>query len=257
MAGFKDLSEVLTDEVLSDMAETFFGARIDIDEALEFFHAVSEQLHGKLYSVFSACALIEKVCLGRQGYDDFWLSTGISRDMFYYPAGVQCASLVSGPSFSFTTKGEYIKWFNISYELLAHHVTDYMHGIYRDDGTGRKVRSANREDFFRMAEEINIKIEKVNKNISASDVLKFTKSLDPAEVKKENIAGCVGPQCKAIDEEMAFTVITLKDIDFPFFPDLPPRREMASYISEFCSQTYSSEKNRVKELLKSLRESVQ
>ncbi|WP_432736266.1 hypothetical protein [Maridesulfovibrio sp. FT414] len=256
MADFKDLSDALTDEVLSEMADSFFGARVDVDEALEFFHEVSEQLHAKLYSIFRACVLLEKICLGRKEFDDFWISAGISRDHFHYPQGVECAVPNESPSFSFTSKGEYIKWFTIAYELLSYRITDYMHGIYRDDGNGRKVRTANREDFFSMAEEINIKIEKVNRNVTASDVLHFTKSLDPTELQKENIAGCVGPMCKAIDDEMAFKVITIKDIEFPEFPDLPHKKEISSYISEFCSITYSSEKDRVKALLKELKESV-
>lgn len=256
MADFKDLSDALTDEVLSEMADSFFGARIDIDDALEFFHEVSEELNGKLYKIFKVCALLEKICLGREGYSDFWLSTGISRDLFNYPPGVDSAVFLDTPSFSISSKGEYIKWFNMAYEMLSLCIIDYMHGIYRDDGNGRKVRSTNRDDFFRMADEINIKIEKVNNNVSASDVLKFTKSLDPAGMQKENIAGCVGPQCKVIDNEMAFTVIAIKDIDFPEFPDLPQRKEISSYIAEFCSETYSSDKHRVKELLKNLRQSV-
>ncbi len=256
MADFKDLSDALTDEVLSEMADSFFGARIDIDDALEFFHEVSEELNGKLYEIFQICALLEKLCLGREGYNDFWLSTGISRDLFQYPPGVESAQFISKPSFSFTSKGEYLKWVNMAYEMLALSVADYMHGIYRDDGNGRKVRSTNRDDFFRMTNEINIKIEKVNNNVSASDVLKFTKSLDPVGMKKENIAGCVGPQCKVIDNEMAFRVITIKDIEFPEFPDLPERKEIGSYIYEFCSEMYSSDKYRIKDLLKNLRQSV-
>lgn len=256
MADFKDLSDALTDEVLSEMADSFFGARIDVDEALDFFHEVSEQLHGKLYSIYRACVLLEKICLGRKGMDEFWISAGIDSELFHYPAGVEPARLLSSPSMSLTSKGEYKKWFFIIYEMLEYRIKDYMHGIYKDDGSGRKVRSANRDDFFNMADEINVKIDKVNHNVTASDVLKFTKSLDPVELQKENIAGCVGPQCKAIDDEMAYKVITIKDIDFPAFPDLPERKEVGSYISEFCSETYSRDKNRVKALLKELKDSV-
>ncbi|GKT28573.1 hypothetical protein ADUPG1_000735, partial [Aduncisulcus paluster] len=68
-------------------------------------------------------------------------------------------------------------------------------------------------------------------------------------VRKESIAGCVGPQCKAIDDEMAFTVITIKDIDFPAFPDLPNRKDVATYISGYCSQVWTRDKARVKALI--------
>ncbi len=254
MADFKYLSDALTDEVLSEMADSFFGARIDIDEALEMFHQVSEHLHEKLYRIYRGCALLEQISLGRNELDQFWLSAGIDRKVFHFPAGVEPAEFFETPTFSFTTRGEYIKWFGIAYELLAERIADYMHGIYRDDGKGRKIRSANRDDFFSMAKEINIKIDKVNHNVTASDVLKFTKSLDPVEMEKENIAGCVGPQCQVIDGEMAFKLITIKDIEFPHFPDLPPRKEVASYINEFCSENYSRDKNRVKALLKLLNE---
>ncbi|WP_415712952.1 hypothetical protein [Maridesulfovibrio sp.] len=256
MADFKDLTDALTDEVLSDMADSFFGARVDVDDALELFHEVSEKLHIKLYQVFRVCALMEKVCLGPDGFNDFWVCTGMSRNRFYYPAGVEFASILDNPPFAFTGRGEYIKWLGIVYDMLAVAIEDYMHGSIKDDGKGRKIRTVNREDFFKMAEEINIKIEKVNKNITASDVLKFTKSLDPESIHKENIAGCVGPECKAIDDEMAFTVITIKDIDFPEFPILPDRKEIASYISGYCSQVWAHDKVRVKALLKDMRKNA-
>lgn len=256
MADFKDFSDSLTDEVLSEMADSFFGARVDVDDSLDYFHQVSELLHKKLYGIYRVCVLLEKICLGRKGFDDFWISAGLDRARFHYPAGVVCAGLVESPSFSFTRKGEYIKWFVITYEMLAYRIEDYMHGSYKNDEKGRKVRTANRDDFFNMANEINIKIEKVNRNVTASDVLKFTKSLDPENMLKEDIAGCVGPQCKVIDDEMAFTVITIKDIEFPEFPDLPARRDIISYISEFCSETYAGDKFRVKALLNELRQSV-
>ncbi|WP_419779703.1 hypothetical protein [Maridesulfovibrio sp.] len=256
MADFKDLTDALTDEVLHDMADSYFGARIDVDDAIEFFHEVSEKLHVKLYTVFRACALMEKICLGPDGANDFWVSTGLSRDLFFYPAGVESTTLIAKPSFSFTGRGEHIKWLSFAYELLSASIEDYMHGSIEDQDNGRKVRTVNRADFFRMADEINVKIEKVNRNVTASDVLKFTKSLDPAAVQKENIAGCVGLQCQVIDDEMAFHVITIKDIDFPKFPDLPPRKEMATYISGYCSQVWARDKVRVKALLKDLRKNV-
>ncbi|NDV24470.1 hypothetical protein [Desulfovibrio sp. JC022] len=256
MADFKDLTDALTDEVLSDMADSFFGARVDVDDALELFHEVSEKLHVKLYQVFRACVLLEKLCLGPDGFDDFWVSAGMSRSRFYYPAGVECAQIFDKPPFAFTGRGEYIKWFGIAYDMLAASIEEYMHGSIKDDGNGRKIRTVNREDFFRMADEINVKIEKVNKNVTASDVLKFTKSLDPAAVQKESIAGCVGPQCKVIDDEMAFTLVTLKDIDFPQFPDLPDRNEVSSYISGYCSQVWARDKVRVRALIEDLKKNV-
>ncbi|WP_027722825.1 hypothetical protein [Maridesulfovibrio zosterae] len=256
MADFKNLSDVLAEEVMSDVADTFFGARIDIDDALEYFHTVSEKLHEKLYKVFRAYVLLEKISLGSERLNDFWKTTGISSDPFKIPPGIECAGLLVTPTFSLFARNEYIKWYGMAYDLLRERINEYMHGTYKDDSNGRKILSANRDDFFRMCNEINIKIEKINRNVSASEVLKFTKSLDPSVAKKENITGCVGPQCKAIDDEMAFTVITIKDIDFPAFSDLPDRKEVKSFISGLCSANYSREKSRVKELLKSLRQSV-
>ncbi|WP_319760021.1 hypothetical protein [Maridesulfovibrio sp.] len=256
MANFKDLTDALTDEVLSDMAESYFGARVDVDDALELFHEVSEKLHVKLYRVFKVCALLDKICLGPEGLDDFLVSCGLSRNRFYHPAGVECAEIMEKPSFAFTARGEYVKWFVIVYKMLLERVEDYMHGSIRDEGGGRKVRTVNRDDFFRMADEINVKIEKVNRNVTASDVLQFTKSLDPEAMRKEKIAGCVGPECKAIDNEMAFTVITIKDIEFPEFPDLPPYEEVKSYISGYCSQVWARDKVKVRALLKDLRKNV-
>ncbi len=256
MSDFKDLTNALKDEVLSDMADSFFGARVDVDDALELFHVFSEKLHVKLYRVFRDCALLEKICLGADGFDDFWVSTGMSRNRFNYPAGVECTRIIDRPPFAFTSRGEYIKWFGIAYDMLAASIDEYMNGSIKKDGNGRKMRTVNRQDFFSMAEEINVKIEKVNRNVTASDVLQFTKSLDPAAVQKESIAGCVGPKCKVIDEEMAFHLITIKDIDFPGFPDLPERRKMDSYISGYCSQVWARDKQRVKALLVDLKKNV-
>ena len=42
-----DLGDILVEEVMCDMAETFFGSRVEIDEMLELFEKYAEELKKK------------------------------------------------------------------------------------------------------------------------------------------------------------------------------------------------------------------
>ncbi len=86
MADFKDLSNALADEVLNDIADTFFGARKDIDDSLEYLDSLSKQLLEKVDGIFESCVLLQKVCLGEDGYKKFWKFAGINRNNFKFPS---------------------------------------------------------------------------------------------------------------------------------------------------------------------------
>ncbi len=257
MADFKDLSNALADEVLNDIADTFFGARKDIDDSLEYLDSLSKQLLEKVDGIFESCALLQKVCLGEDGYKKFWKLAGINRNNFKFPSHTECSHFDTAPTFSLTSKREYTKWVSIAYHQLASRVEVYMKGVLTDHGShkGRKIRSVNFMDFNLFAEEVNRKIDKVNSNTSPSDVLKFAKSLDHETVEKEKITGCVGPECAVIDCQMAFKPIDLGKFGLPDFPELPSGSDSRSFLNDFCAQMYAENKMQVKELLKELRKS--
>ncbi len=254
MAALKDLSNALTDEFLNDMATNFFGARKDIDDTLEYFESLSGQLLEQIEDIHKSCALLRLVCFGEDGYNEFCKCAGIDPSLFNIPSGTEPTTFTDKPSFSITNKGEYIKWVSLAYHQLAHSVEKYMHGIVTSSKAdqGRKIRSLNRIDFYLFAEDINAKIVKVNTNSTPSEVLKFTKSLDPVAVAKQNITGCVGPECDIIDNDMAFKTINIEELNFPEFPDLPADEKIPSFVCKFCSKMYAKNKSEVKSLLKKL-----
>ncbi|SME93014.1 hypothetical protein [Desulfovibrio gilichinskyi] len=258
MADFKDLSNALADEVLNDIADTFFSARKDIDDSLEYLDTLSKQLLEKVDGIFKSCALLQKVCLGEDGYKKFWELAEINRNIFKFPKQTECSRFEDTPTFSLTSKSEYTKWVSLAYHQLASRIEVYMNGVFTDDGShhGRKMRSVNFMDFNLFAEEVNRKIDKVNNNTSPSNVLKFAKSLDHEAVEKEKIAGCVGPECAVIDGQMAFKPINIGGFGLPDFPELPNDDASLSFLSDFCAKMYAENKIQVKELLKELRESL-
>ncbi|WP_031484348.1 hypothetical protein [Maridesulfovibrio frigidus] len=254
MAALKDLSNALTDEFLNDMATNFFGARKDIDDTLEYFESLSAQLLDQVEDIHKSCALLQYVCLGEGGYSEFCKCAGIDPSIFNIPSQTEPAEFTGKPSFSITNKGEYIKWVSLAYHQLAHSVEKYMHGIVTSSKAdhGRKIRSLNRIDFYLFAEDINAKIVKVNTNSTPSEVLKFTKSLDPETSSKQNITGCVGPECAIIDNDLAFKTINIEELNFPEFPDLPADEKNPSFVCKFCSKIYANKTLEVKDLLKKL-----
>lgn len=258
MADFKDLSNTLADEVLNEVADTFFGARKEIDDSLEYLDALSKQLLEKVDGIFESCALLQKVCLGDRGYKKFWEFAGVNPNIFVFPKQTECSCLDSSPTFSLTSKGEYTKWVSLVYHQLASRIEIYMNGVFTDDESlpGRKMRSVNRMDFYLFADEINRNIDKVNRNASPSNVIKFAKSLDHETVEKEKITGCVGPECNSIDGQMAFKHIDIQGYGLADFPELLADESIPSFLREFCTMMYAENKEQVKELLKELRKSV-
>jgi len=58
-----DLGDMLVEEVMYDMAETFFGSRVEIDEMLELFEKYVEELKIKSEGVSHRAVLLNTLLI--------------------------------------------------------------------------------------------------------------------------------------------------------------------------------------------------
>ncbi|WP_027178622.1 hypothetical protein [Maridesulfovibrio bastinii] len=254
MDSIKDLSDALNDEVMTEVADNFFGTRKRLDDAFEFFDEKVERLRLKLEKVYVSASYLRCLCITDDNFIKFWKYINVEGDAFSEIREYPCSSLNPKHQFSFTAKGEYNKYFLESYEILYTAVNDYMVGSYVDSqkNDGRKILTVNRTDLLELSININNSVRKVNGDVSPSGVLQFTKSLKPDEVEKEKIGACVGGKCDSFDTAMKFKEIEFENLSLPSFPDLPEVKNISSAIKEFCKKVYYDNKDQIKMMIKDL-----
>lgn len=252
MADIKDLSDALTDEVMNEVADKFFGTRKAIDDVVEYFEEKAELLEQKLERVYHRSAYLRCMSLNDANYREFWISLGIDPEPFRVPDGYPCEMLHEKRPFAFTARGEFTKCYRRSYERLREAVEDYVHGHYVNDpeNKGKKILTVNRTDLFQLCEAINAKVRKVNAEVSPSGVLQFTKTLDPQNLEKEKIGACAAGKCDQFDNDMKFKEIDFNSYGLRDIPILPPEKEVSASIIEFCEELYSENREAVKEMVK-------
>lgn len=250
MDDIKDLSEALSEEVLSEVADNFFGARKSIDNSIDFFNEKVVQLSHKLDEVRNRSVFLRCLLLSPENYKCFWEYLGVSFEDPKLPEEYSCKNFNEGQSFSITLKGKYIKCFRSAYIGLHNAIEDYIFGRYIKTPEGKKILTVNRTDLEKLCALINLKIDKINKDVSPSGVLQFTRSLNPEVLEKEKIGACEGGMCCKLDNDMKFSKIDFQSLGLYNVPLIPEEKNVSGKISKFCGDIYSHNRELIREMLK-------
>lgn len=251
MADMKDLSDALSDEFMSEVADNFFGTRKALDDAFDYFDEKVNSLTNKIEKLYRRSAYLKCMSLGGDNYRKFWISIDIDPEPFIVPEGYPCEKVSEKRPFSFTARGGFIKSFGMAYERLHESVEDYIVGNYIDspDGNGKKILTANRTDLVKLCESINANVRKVNSEFTPSSILQFTKSLNPESAIKDKIGSSDSGHSNKFDNDMRFMEIDFASLGLPDFPLLPEEKKISNSIVEFCDELYSENKDLIKKLV--------
>lgn len=233
----------LRDEVVSEMAETFFGARRELEKSIDAWTGVAEKLKTRLTTLSEKASCLGFLLFDEAGEEGFYRLLGADPEMFADLAGraqAACIAKMRVP-FGFTRIGRYIKLVERTYEAFREELDEYLHGSWSDDPKrpGRKVLSPNLSLLKNLAAEINEQVDKVNAWQNPSCALRVIRNLDPEEVEKRRISGATlqDENC-GLDRSMAFSHVDPGAEGFPDLPYLPAwdqlRGRLDRYVRRLC-----------------------
>lgn len=238
MTTGSEFADDLKNEVLSEMADNFFSRRCHLDERLENFESLRNRVITRATPAVDAVHTLRHLLLGHPGADAFLDSLGL--DPAALPPVKQLRPIAR--PLALTAAGRYRKAVRRAYETMQREIKQYNEGGYTADPRqpGRMMPIPGYDLLHNMAEKINAEIEAINSSQCPSDMLRFTKSLDPACMEQESTCGAIGDVCR-LNNELAFTPLDPDHFGVPHLPTPPALDTMATLLDELADNVRASD----------------
>lgn len=246
----EEMVSALQDEVLSEMAETFFSARKAVDDEIELFRSREDELRRASQRALCLAAWLSDLLTGRDMAERLWLALGVPVDFLsLVNSGERCPH--RDLPFAWTRRGRYEKLLQDVYEDAWRAFDDYVNGTATPvPGRPGKVRRLGYRRYRRWAGEINRMVEKVNRDHSPSCVLGMARSMDVQGQDKLRVAGggMDGYSC-ALDATLALPCLDERVPALPDLPELPPPDAAARTLRSFARKAWDERRARAAEVL--------
>ena len=253
-----NLNESLVEETLQEAADTFFGTRRDIEQAVQLYQKKVQQLRR-----------IQEAVAGRQAELHFLLCRGKDDVVsgFYQAVGVDATRVPEpGPEsaadlgqlripFGLTLKKRYAKVVQAAYARFVQETRAYMHGRYFNDPEDprRKRITVHYHQLKRLCREVNERIEQANQYNSPTQMLQFSKQFDIEGSEKEAIVGV--PLRYNLDQEMAFPRQDFSCALLAAYPDFPPEEQVRGPITRYCAGVASEYPDEIHSIVREVKTS--
>lgn len=198
-----EMVDALDEEVLSELACSFFGARCSIDDEVELFEARAADLELAGQRVTSLLALLNEAFIEPHHAQRFWAAINVPESFVALASGQRVSHYHAVP-WALTLCRRYVKFLERLYASLVLAVERYRSGTdyQRTDGMGRS-RLVGWDGYQKWAEELNARIDAVNANQSPSAVLGFARGLDMSGAEKARVVGAaINGYSDAIDDNL-------------------------------------------------------
>lgn len=242
-----DFADDLKQELLTEMADNFFSRRRHLDERLEAFAGMRQKV-----------ARQGELALGRWRAFRKLLLDSAQADLFLSSLGYDVAALTALPDkdiihprlrrpLAFTAAGRYRKAVRQAYEDLRRELELYNDGTYVADPRDprRKARVPGFTHLMETAEKLNAEIDAVNSCQCPSEMLRFTKSLDPERMDQESACGSIGNACR-LNDELAYTRLSAAQFNVPTLPTPPAPDKISDTLDALTDALYQADPAGVK-----------
>jgi len=240
MPGNKNFFDALYNETMSEMAENFFGRRRDIEARLEGFARIALEVRTLGVRAIRRWKTVITLLVDEAAVQDFCSQAGIDASGVPALAAAEDCWRFRLP-LALTRSGRYRKSVRYAYQAMRQATLDYLEGAYGTDPGNplRKIQLPNYAMVKDLAETINAEVSAVNCCQSPSSVLAYAKSLDPAALDRENVAGgFTGEDMGKIDRDLCFTPVNFAALALPALPKPPPLEEVRSRLDALSATMF-------------------
>lgn len=252
MVRYDSLADALEVEVLTQMADTFFGARKNLDDLMDDFTLHVEELRSREGVVYSHLLYLRHLLLGKAGEQAFFHHLGLG-DPFQPEPGHTAETPMwrpKRPPFAFFATTRYEKRVFLAYEQLCAACEVYMRGEYIDDPDqkGRKRMTMNFALVASLCQRLNDRIAKLNKEMTPSSVLQYARSMRSND---ENGHGAISNSLgsESLDNGLQYRCIDFAGLTLWKAPELPKPEACAGKIRTFCRRYFDKHEAEIRRLL--------
>jgi hypothetical protein len=251
-----EFSDALAEEVLSDVAATFFGARRNLDAAIELFEGYVQALKKKGDSVSARLRFLNHLLLEDAEREAFFRAMHVQCAEAMRASGVCGKALPEKAPAALSARGCYVKLVSRSYRALFKDWCDYV-GESPEPPRNCPSAQAPVDVSYRLVENmsrmVNEMIRKVNTGMSMTGVLQYAKRLQPDLLEKEALTGGgLGAPVQLRPPASPYRPIVMETLGLVQYPVFPAPEKINERLTAFCESLYSRHKSAVKTMLADL-----
>jgi hypothetical protein len=251
-----DYDSPLTEEILTDVAQTFFGKRKKLDDMIDIFERFVDALKQKADRVEQEAGLLHYLLVEDDLAKRFYPAIGVGD-----PGDLaQCRPPKPLPGrsvpFALTGRGRFVRLVYDQYRRLEKTCREY-----RCSSANPLAEAENPVDACvdarlveAVRELVNEKIREVNAHSSPSAVLQYAKGFDTGKAKKSKVAGATGGEYEGLDRKYVYRPISEAQMGLKRFPDLPGPEHCRARLERFCKKIHSRIGPEVKKRMSRLNE---
>ncbi|MDX9817328.1 MAG: hypothetical protein RBT16_00330 [Desulfococcus multivorans] len=254
----EDFSEALADEVLTDMANNFFGDRVQLEEHIKLLHKTADMLRLKEGDVNDKAAFLGYLMVTPQAARSLYEAIGVDAEAFPVKGELIENALPDVVPSALTRKGEYVKWVLWAYEALAVACHNYNHGTLTDRPEKGRIQVDDAD--YRLLESmcilINEEVDRINSRCLPSQILQAAKRFDQATQAKEHFTGggtYYGDEC-SLNRDLAFKHIEFSSLNVKKMPELPDVDAVRNSLIKAAKANYVQNKARINDMMNFIRE---
>ena len=249
-----DFIDPLVEEILTDVAGSFFENRRQLDEKIDLFHGYVQALRLKEAEVQNPAALLNHLLLQGHQAPAFYEMLNVEGTLLSAAGAVapQNARLCMPFAFGFCTR--FVKLVCSAYDALQKSCTVYLHGRSEADMTANPDPTQVYYDLvLEMHRLVNQEINRINASVSPSCALQFAKRLNPQMVQKEQITGGGASDARSLDDKLCYITIDLETLSLKKFPELPEIEAVLPEVKRFCEALCRAHGRKLKEIMADLK----
>lgn len=253
--GFNDdFIDPLVEEILTDVAGSFFENRRQLDEKIDLFHNYVQALRLKEAEVRNPAALLNYLLLRGDQAPAFYEMLNVEGTLLTAAGAVvpQNAQLCMPLAIGFCNR--FSKLVCNAYDTLQKSCAVYLHGRSKADMTANPdPTKAYYYLVLEMHRLVNQEITRINASISPSCALQFAKKLNPQVLQKEQITGGGASDTRSLDDKLCYATIDFDTLSLKSFPELPEVGVVLPEVKRFCEALCKNHGRKIKEVMADLK----
>lgn len=254
MAASKDFSDPLREEVLIQMADTFFRPRKALEEEMDGVLDYAKRLRQRQVQVEGCASLLHHLLVDPQEVEAFWALLDVDTRALYtdIPPRVDCVPHRS--PLALTARRRFAKWVERIYGALRAERDVYMNGPPRPG-----AEAGDREPivYFRLVETmtdlVNEHVRRLNRSGSLSTALQTAKQFQPTQVDRERITGATSELfAPGFEERLCYRPIDFGALGIKAFPMLPDWKTNQKRLDPFLDGCYRKHAGQIRRRMAAL-----
>ncbi|MGE0085191.1 MAG: hypothetical protein AB7S75_12310 [Desulfococcaceae bacterium] len=254
-----DYVDSLAEEVLTEMATSFFGARKQVDDSITVLERYAEQLRKKEAEVNAGARFLAWMMISPETLAEFYRSIGISENTFSPEREVSDRFLPKEMPGALTAKGIFVKLTIHAYKILHKLCDEYMNGRKAEDlekydphaiDSGYRIMQG-------MCQIVNEQIHKINSEMRPGQTLRCFKRFSPGTQTKEDITGGMtfgasGSDCR-LNQALAFEPVNMKSYCLKEYPELPAPDRVEEKIVSCCRKIWDTRQKEARDIIEEVK----